>query len=371
MLKFEFNRANATFYQIIAGLTGVTLILVGCIIILAPFFPAMLLATIFALATWPAFDWLHKKLKLRTALAAGLMTALLALSFVMPLIIIGTSIVDNYDRVYETVQSTLNADPVETAQHIKGVPVVGDSLEKLWMLAMTDREALSERLKEYSGEMTKRLLPLGKAIGQGLFDVTLGVIIAYFLFRYGTVVAARVSTLIQKFGGKHGQRLLQVSTNTLTGVVYGLLGTALAQGAFAAIGFWIAEVPGATFLGLLTFFLSLIPIGPPMVWIPAVLWLLSEGETFWAIFLGLWGVVVIGSIDNVLKPYFISRGSNLPLLLVLLGILGGVVAFGFIGVFIGPTLLALAYSLIMEWSTVRAAYSTPFEEQEQIQEQEQ
>jgi predicted PurR-regulated permease PerM len=104
---------------------------------------------------------------------------------------------------------------------------------------------------------------------------------------------------------------------------------------------------------LITFFLSFIPMGPPLLWMPAALWLYTEGNTTWGIFLILWGVLVISSVDNFLKPYFISLGSDLPLLLVLLGILGGIMAFGFIGVFIGPTILAVTYSLMIEWSSTR------------------
>jgi predicted PurR-regulated permease PerM len=352
MLNFDF-RHNFALYQIIAALAAVTLILIGCIVILAPFFPAMLLSIIFALSAWPAFTWLLRKLNGRTHLAAALMALMLCVCFVAPLVIIGSSVADNYEHVYSTVQSSLKGDPQATAARLHGLPLVGATAEKYWLVAVSNREKISTWLQEYFGETMQVLLKLGSKLGAGLFDATLGVIIAYFLFRHGTVAADRCGALIEKFGGEHGRRLLTVCKDTLISVVYGLLGTALAQGTFAAIGFWIARVPGATFLGLLTFFLSLVPVGPPLIWIPAALWLWSEGQTPWAVFIICWGVLVIGTVDNVLKPWFISRGSNLPLLLVLLGIMGGVMAFGFIGLFIGPTLLALAYSLILEWSAVR------------------
>jgi predicted PurR-regulated permease PerM len=132
-------------------------------------------------------------------------------------------------------------------------------------------------------------------------------------------------------------------------VVNGILGTALAQSVLALIGYWIAGVPGAMLLGLLTFFLSIIPMGPPLVWIPATIWLYFDGQTVWAIFMLVYGIVVISSIDNIVKPYLISRGGTLPLLLVFMGVLGGLVAFGFIGVFLGPVILAIGYTLLAEW----------------------
>ena len=137
-----------------------------------------------------------------------------------------------------------------------------------------------------------------------------------------------------------------VSVERPIGVVYGILGTALAQGVVAGIGFLIAGVPGAALLGLLTFFLSVVPVGPPMIWIPAAIWLFVQGSTGWAIFLGLWGVFVVSMVDNVLKPMIISHGSHLPFMLVLLGVLGGVAAFGFVGIFLGPTLLAVGYRMV-------------------------
>lgn len=352
MLRMDF-KDKSTVYQMIVSLAAVTLIVIGCIIILKPFFPAMLLSVIFTLATWPAFKWILLKSNHRIVLASTLMTLLLAACFVAPIVVIGTSVADNYTKVYDAVQTSLQGDPQSTANWLTSTPYIGEYLQKIDIARYLDKAYLSEILQKYFGETSKVLVNIGGAIGSGLLDITLGVIISYFLFRHGAHAAERINNLIQKFVGNDGKRLLDVSKNTLTGVVYGLLGTALAQGVLATIGFWIADVPGATFLGFATFFLSLIPIGPPLVWGSAALWLFSENHHYMAGFLVLWGALIIGSVDNIMKPYFISRGSNLPLLLVLLGIMGGVLAFGFIGVFIGPTLLALAYSLLLEWSSVR------------------
>jgi predicted PurR-regulated permease PerM len=132
--------------------------------------------------------------------------------------------------------------------------------------------------------------------------------------------------------------------------VYGILGTALTQAVMAGVGFFIAGVPGAGMLALLTFFLSVVPIGPPLIWIPATLWLFHQGSPAWALFMLVWGIGV-SSIDNVVKPWLISQGSDMPFLLIFFGVLGGVVTFGFIGAFLGPTLLAVGYRLMTEWST--------------------
>jgi len=158
---------------------------------------------------------------------------------------------------------------------------------------------------------------------------------------------------VDRIAGDQGKHLLTVAGNTVRGVVYGILGTALVQAVLAGIGFLIAGVPGAALLALLTFFFSVVPaVGTALAWIPAALWLFHRGATGWAIFMIVWGIGV-ASIDNVVKPWLISQGSDLPFILIFFGVLGGALAFGFIGVFLGPTLLAVGYRVVAEWATVR------------------
>ena len=160
----------------------------------------------------------------------------------------------------------------------------------------------------------------------------------------------RLTNSVQRIGGERGTHLLEIAAATVRGVVYGILGTGLVQALMAGIGFFIAGVPGAALLALLTFFLSVVPVGPPLVWIPAALWLFHQGSTGWGIFMLVWGVLV-SSVDNVVKPWLISQGSDLPFILIFFGVLGGALMFGFIGVFIGPTLLAVGYRLVEEWAS--------------------
>jgi len=287
--------------------------------------------------------WLNKKLGHRTRLAAFMMTLALAFCFIVPLTIIGTSSAENFEKISGLVTDALQGDTASVGSHLEGIPYAGDFLARQWRGMTADKETFLKVIEEYAGMTNEGLVKLGASIARGMLDLTLGVLIAYFFFRHGTRAAVRISNLIDRFGGAYGQHLLDVSKNTLIGVVYGMLGTALAQGALAAFGFWLVDVPGASFLGLMTFFLSFTPIGPPLIWVPATLWLYSEGHLYSAVFMGLWGLLAVSTIDNVLRPYFISLRGNLPFLLVLLGVIGGIFAFGFIGIFIGPTLLALAY----------------------------
>jgi predicted PurR-regulated permease PerM len=193
------------------------------------------------------------------------------------------------------------------------------------------------------------LLAFGLVIGQGVMQVILSLLLMFFILKDGTALAERLTSMAHRISAERGTQLLDVAGATVRGVIYGILGTALVQGLLAGVGFLVAGVPGATLLGLLTFFLSVIPMGPPLVWIPATIWLFHQGSVGWGIFMIVWGILV-SSVDNVIKPLIISRGSKMPFILIFFGVLGGALTFGLIGVFIGPTLLAVAYRLIEEWS---------------------
>ena len=136
----------------------------------------------------------------------------------------------------------------------------------------------------------------------------------------------------------------------MRGVVYGILGTAIVQGMLTAFGLWIAGVPRPVLLGAVAGFLAVLPIGAPLVWIPAAIWLLSTGHVARGIFLGVYGVVAVSGADHLIRPWFISRGAQLPFLLTVLGVLGGALAFGLLGIFLGPVLLGIGFTLVNEWA---------------------
>jgi predicted PurR-regulated permease PerM len=168
-----------------------------------------------------------------------------------------------------------------------------------------------------------------------------------------------VRNALNRIAGDLTERLLGIIGGTITGVVYGIVGTGLAQAVAALLGFWIAGVPGAIMLASLVFILSIIPAGPVLIWVGATVWLAYNDQPGWATFMVLWGFFVISGIDNIVKPLLISRGAAMPFVLVLLGVFGGVLAFGFVGIFLGPTLLAVGFNLVRRWTETRAAATEP------------
>ncbi|MEX1108918.1 MAG: AI-2E family transporter, partial [Dongiaceae bacterium] len=233
------------------------------------------------------------------------------------------------------------------------VPLFGGDFHAYWENLARNEGAFRLAVEPYLSQARNWMLTSGASIGQGAIELTLSVLICFFFYRDGRDVAAQMHSGIRRVAGDRALHLLDVAGSTIKGVVYGVMGTAFAQGLLATIGFWMAGVPGALLLGFATFVLSLVPMGPPLVWAPAALWLLYTGDTGWAIFMALWGFFVVSSIDNIIKPWLISRENRLPILLVFLGVIGGLISFGFIGIFLGPTLLAVGFTLFQQWNSSR------------------
>jgi predicted PurR-regulated permease PerM len=199
----------------------------------------------------------------------------------------------------------------------------------------------------------------GGLLAQGLLQMTLTAFVAFFFYRDGDAIMMRIRVGISRLAGGLGGSIIDTVRNTSDGVVYGLLGTAIAQGIVAGVGFVIAGIPAAALLGAATFVLSLVPFGPVLIWGGAAIWLFEHDQTGWAIFMVLYGALVISSIDNFIKPILISRGASLPLALVLLGVLGGVLVFGLVGLFLGPVFLAVGFALLLRWTASPAPADIP------------
>ncbi len=286
----------------------------------------------------------------RETLAASLLTTAWILIVALPLVWLGFNLADHIRDATAFVRDVQVDGLPDAPAWLGGVPLVGERLVSWWQSLDQQGAALLASVKPHLGQVGNWLLARSAQIGSGVLELTLSLVFVFFFYRDGPRLSAFVLRLLHRLMGDRAEYYLELVAGTVQRVVNGVIGTAAAQGVLALIGFLIAGVPGAIVLGLVTFMLSLIPMGPPLAWIPATGWLVWKGEYGMAVFLGVWGTFVISGVDNVLKPYLISRGGNLPLVIVLLGVFGGLIAFGFIGLFIGPTLLAVGYSLLLDWS---------------------
>jgi predicted PurR-regulated permease PerM len=237
------------------------------------------------------------------------------------------------------------------------IALIGPTLGNLWNHWAADISAMLEALRPYFGIVLEGGLGLLLGLANGVLLFVLALFIAFFFYLYGDPIAERLRVILQRIAGARAERLIDVTGATVRGVVYGILLTAIVQGILTAFGLWLSGVPRPVLLGAVAGFLAVLPIGAPLVWIPAALWLMGSGHLGWGVFLAVYGVVAVSGADSVIRPWFIARGAQLPFLLTVLGVLGGAIAFGLLGIFLGPVLLGIGYTLVNEWSVAEAQES--------------
>lgn len=327
---------------------------VGCVLVLYPFFSALLWAGILVFTTWPVCDWLHTHARLRRGGAAAVMVALTAVVVVLPLALAAPGGANDVNHLRTAVEDALRAGLPGAPDWVFDIPLVGNLLGDLWNRSAADISVMVEALRPYFGIVLEGGLGLLLGLANGVLLFVLALFIAFFFYLYGDPISVRLRTILHRIAGARAHRLIEVTGATVRGVVFGILLTALVQGILTAFGLWLSGVPRPVLLGAVAGFISVLPIGAPAVWIPAALWLMGSGHLGWGIFLAVYGVVAVSGADSVIRPWFIARGAQLPFLLTVLGVLGGALAFGLLGIFLGPVLLGIGYTLVNEWADADA-----------------
>ena len=317
--------------------------------VLGHFILPMLWAVVLAYVSWP----LHRQIQrlcpaARPALAAFATTLLLASVLVVPVVWASLLLQIEIVEMYRKLPQWLDKKPIlpEFAAHM---PFLGQALGKLFAQPDTLRELLLARVlpwvKPYSGEL---LNLLGNA-GYNAAQMGFALLTVFFLYRDGPEVAGQVRQVLRMMLGERLEAYVAATEETLKAVVYGIVLTACAQGGLAGLGYWAVGLHTPILLCAATVFLALIPFGAPLVWVPAGLWLLADGQYGAGIALLLWGALVVSWVDNIIRPWVISGATRVPFLLVFFGVLGGLARFGFIGLFLGPVVLAIGFAVWREW----------------------
>ncbi|OHC70291.1 MAG: AI-2E family transporter [Rhodocyclales bacterium GWA2_65_20] len=322
----------------------------GCALVLWPFLTALVWAAILASTSWPGFLWLERVVGHQRTVAALLMTLLVTVVLLGPVVAVAVVMADDLAELGRAITAVFKDGLPDAPGWLVDLPLLGRSIYDYWQQFAHDGQRLMGELQKLAKPAQEVALAAGRIVGQGVIDIAVSVFLAFFFFIHGEALAQRLGVALGRLTGDRAHPLLGIARGTVSGVIYGILGTGLAQGVLAAIGFAVAGVPGAVLLGVGTFFLSVVPVGPPLIWGGAAIWLFQQGEPGWAAFVVAWGFFVVSMVDNLIKPFIISRGAQLPFAIVFLGVLGGVLAFGVIGAFLGPALLAVGYRLTLEWT---------------------
>lgn len=321
-------------------------LLTGVVLVLRPFANAILFGGIIVVATWPIHEWFISK-GLSSPVVALIMTAAAVALVIIPAVAVAPRIAAQLPEVANQAQKILETKP-DLPAWIVSMPLVGAKLEQIW--SQLARGEIQEIISPYSATIRKFIFDLGGTIAEGVIQTILSFAIAAMFWLRGDVISEALKNIGRRFAGTFGDELLRSAAASVQGVAYGIVGTALIQAIVLTFGLFIAGVPGAGALGLLALLIALSQIGILLVviWGGAAWWLFSTDAQGWAIFLIVWGVLV-STVDNVIRPFLVGFGATMPMTLVFLGVFGGFVAFGFLGMFIGPTLLAIAFAMFQAW----------------------
>jgi predicted PurR-regulated permease PerM len=339
------------------------LFVLGLIVVSFRIVQAFLLATIWAativVATWPLMRTVERWLGWRRGAAVAVMVVVMLLAFILPLGLAVESIVSNRDTISAWIGDLPNKTLPSAPAWLQKLPVVGAKTAAMWDdFAVTGTKALLARLSPHGrdafGWMLGRLGGLGAATVQFLLTVA----ISGILYSKGEVAAAGLRKFARRLGGDRGDLIVTLSGQSVRAVALGVVVTALVQAVLAGIGLAVTGIPFATMLSGVIFLLCIAQLGPILVMIPATIWLYSTGSTGWGTVLLVWSIAV-GLIDNVLKPILIKRGADLPILLIFAGVIGGILSFGVLGLFVGPVVLAVTYTLLRSWVETDPATSAP------------
>src|SRR5215831_6007576 len=346
-MKTEGVNDDVTRIMLLVLVVGV--LLGGSFWTLLPFLSGLIWATTIALATWPALIRIQRLVMGKRWLAVLIMTLLVSLAFIVPFVLAVSTVLDAADRspalIKEFLAHGLGAPP----DWIANIPLVGNKLDTEWReLSAGGPTALIDAVQPYARSAATWAIAATGGFGRMLVLILLTVIIVAILYAQGEVAAKGTLAFAYRLGGETGERIMTLAGKAVRSVALGVVVTALVQSLLAGLGIWVAGVPFAGVLTAVIFILCIAQIGPIIVLVASIGWLYWVGHAGWATALLVWAIPV-GALDNVLRPILIRRGVELPMLLIIAGVIGGLISFGVVGLFVGPVILAATYTLAKDW----------------------
>jgi len=321
----------------------------ACLWILRPFLPAMIWAAMLVIATWPLLRQVQARLWHSRGLAVTVMTVSILLVFVVPFWLAIGTIVRHSGEIVAWGMSVTSAEFPPPPDWLEQLPLVGPDATHAWQnVGETGINELLVEVRPYSGRIMQWFLDAMGGLGGVLLQFLLTVAVAAVMYARGEAAAAMVKRFGRRLAGVRGEQVVILAGQAIRGVALGVVVTALIQSAIGTFGLVVVGFPFASVLCAVMFMLCIAQIGPGLVLVPAVIWMFVSGDTGAAIVLLVVSLVAM-TVDNFIRPVLIRRGADLPLLLILAGVIGGLIAFGLVGIFLGPTILAIGYTLLRAW----------------------
>lgn len=332
----------------LVGLLIIGAIILACFWIAWPLMGVLAWGALIAIALFPLQRRFAMAIGDRPKTATLLIVLLLLILVIVPL----SYLPGSFDRAADALSALTNnwteLKLPPPPSWVTDFPLVGSTIGEKWGAAAEGSRNVLASVKPYLGPAFQWIAALGASLGLAVVQMLLSIILAgVFLATQGST-ASTFRTIGRRLGGPTGESLVDVAVRTIRSVVQGVMGTALIQSILSGITFAIAGVPFAVPLGVLCFGTAMLQIGTWLVWIPAAVWLSYQGQTGWAIFITVTGII-INILDNVIKPLLIGRGAGSPIWIIFIGVIGGVLTMGIIGIFVGPLVMAIGYSIVTSW----------------------
>ncbi|SHN71408.1 Predicted PurR-regulated permease PerM [Bradyrhizobium erythrophlei] len=316
-------------------------------VLLRPFIPVLAWAAVLAVALNPAFDWLSAHLGHRPRVAAIVMTIAMLTVFLGPATWLGIGLVDGLRNISDELTTGDIAIP-SPPEGVRNWPLVGVPLHDLWKKASENLAVAIRELAPHLKPMAGTILAIAGSAGTGTLKFLASVVIAGFLLPSGPRIVASVRTMLTRIVPRQGADFLALAGATIRTVAQGVIGVAVLQSLLAGIGLKIAGVPHAGVLAFAVLVLGIVQIGSAPIFLPVIIWVWTAKDMGSAILITIY-LVLVGFSDNALKPLLMGRGLSTPVLVIFVGVLGGTLAHGIVGLFVGPIILAVAWDLLMAW----------------------
>ena len=317
--------------------------------IISPFITSLIWAGMIVVTTWPVLLALQARVKNKRWLAVAIMTAVLLLVVVVPILFAIAAIINGADDAYIWVKSLSTFTVPPPPEWLGGIPLAGPRLAGLWrQFAQKGPEELLTYVAPYARQILSWFLAQAGSLGMVVLQFFLTVIIAAILYAKGEATSTGILNFARRLAGEHGVAVMLLAGKAIRGVALGVVVTAIIQAAVGGIGLAVAGVPAAVLLTAVMFMLCLAQIGPALVLVPALIWVYSKDGALWGSILLAFSILTV-TLDNFIRPVLIKKGADLPLVMIFAGVIGGLIAFGIIGLFIGPVVLAVAHTLLKAW----------------------
>lgn len=330
------------------GILFVALLLLGYLV-LDDLLKPLAWAGILAYVTWPIYRWILRLLDNRAGASAFLMTLILIVAVVLPVAGIAASLREELKSVYEGMAAYFSDGQLLLPDFIARIPWLGPRLQQFVNQLVVEPAPLGSQVAEWLRQSANEIAKILAGIGSNLLKLGVALLTVFFLYRDGHHLIDQIRQGLQRIVGEKSELYLQALASTTLGVIYGLVLTALAQGILAGLGYWAAGIGAPVLLGVLTALFALVPYGAPAVWGSLSIWLLWTGQWWAGIGLLLWGTLIVSTVDNFIRPLLISSAAQVHFLLVALGVIGGLQAFGVVGLFVGPVILSIWITIWKEW----------------------